>query len=114
MKAQVDERRTKNFLIIDRILSIIFLVAQPFVAVSQYLLVALGASEWMNGNQPTPQWAATFVSVLIFLIPLAAAIATIVMLYKRRIAFWVPLLAMVLTSMMVVVLESYGQTRGVL
>jgi hypothetical protein len=37
-----------------------------------------------------------------------------VMLAKRRIAFWVPLLAMVVTSMMVGVLDAYGQTRDIL
>ena len=104
IEAQGDDRTTRASLIIDRVFSVIFLVAQPFVAVAQYLLVALGASNWMNGSQPIPRWAATSASVLILLIPLAAAIATIVMLSKRRIAFWVPLIAMVLTSMMVAVL----------
>ncbi|MCU1519895.1 MAG: hypothetical protein JWM13_2318 [Arthrobacter sp.] len=98
----------------NRVFSIIFLVAQPFVAVAQFLIVALGASEWMDGTRSIPQWAATTAYVLIVLIPLAAAIATIVMLAKRRIAFWVPLLAMVVTSMMVGVLDAYGQTRDIL
>lgn len=104
IRPQGDERNTRASLIIDRVFSVIFLVAQPFVAVAQYLLVALGATNWNNGSQPTPHWAASSASVLILLIPLAAAIATVVMLSKRRIAFWVPLLAMVLTSMMVAVL----------
>ncbi|MCY1673497.1 hypothetical protein OVA06_02005 [Pseudarthrobacter sp. SL88] len=110
-KAQVDERSARQPSIIDRVFSIIILVGQPFVAVAQFLIVALGASEWMDGSRSIPQWAATTAYVLIFLIPLAAAIATIVMLAKRRIAFWIPLLAMVVTSMMVLVLDAYGQTR---
>ncbi len=108
-KEQVDKRKAGLPLIIDRVFSTILLVAQPFVAVAQYLLVALGASEWMDGTRSISQGAATTASVLIFLIPLAAAVVTIVMLSKRRIAFWIPLVAMVLTSMMVVVLDAYGQ-----
>ncbi|MEC5193447.1 MULTISPECIES: hypothetical protein [unclassified Arthrobacter] len=104
IRPQGDERSTKASLIIDRVFSVIFLVAQPFAAVAQYLLVALGASNWHNGSQPTPHWAASSAYVLILSVPLAAAIATIVMLSKHRIGFWVPLIAMVLTSMMVAVL----------
>lgn len=111
VRAQVDERSVRQPSTIDRVFSIIFLVAQPFVAVAQFLIVALGASQWMDGSRSIPQWAAPIAYGLIFLIPLAAAIATIVMLSKRRLAFWVPLLAMVLTSMMVVALDAYGQTR---
>jgi hypothetical protein len=113
-KAQVNERSARQPSIMNRVFSIIFLVAQPFVAVAQFLIVALGASEWMDGTRSIPQWATTTAYVLIVLIPLAAAIATIVMLAKRRIAFWVPLLAMVVTSMMVGVLDAYGQTRDIL
>ncbi|MFW0774082.1 hypothetical protein ACLRGI_13015 [Paenarthrobacter nitroguajacolicus] len=109
-KALVEERSVRQPSIIDRVFSIILLVLQPFVAVAQFLIVALGASEWMDGSRSIPQWAATTAYVLIFLIPLAAAIATIVMLAKRRIAFWVPLLGMVVTSIMVLVLDGYGQT----
>ncbi|MCC3280502.1 MULTISPECIES: hypothetical protein [unclassified Arthrobacter] len=108
-KAQVDERNARQPLIIDRVFSIVFLVAQPFVAVAQFLIVALGASDWMDGTRSIPQWAATTAYVLIFLIALAATIATIAMLAKRRIAFWVPLLAMVVTSVMVLVLSAYDQ-----
>ncbi|GAA3271460.1 hypothetical protein AAU01_40200 [Paenarthrobacter aurescens] len=71
--------------------------------------MALGASEWMDGSRSIPPWAATTAYVLIFLIPLAAAIATIVMLTKRSIAFWIPLLSIMVTSIMVVVLDAYGQ-----
>jgi hypothetical protein len=113
-RAQVDERSARKPSIINRVFSIILLVAQPFVAVAQFLIVALGASEWMDGTRSIPQWAATTAYVLIFLIPLAAAIATIVMLAKRRIAFWVPLLAMAVTSMMVGILDAYGQTHDIL
>ena len=111
IRAQADERSVRQPSTVDRVFSIVFLVAQPFVAVAQFLIVALGASQWMDGSRSIPLWAATIAYVLIFLIPLAAAIATIVMLSKRRIAFWVPLLAAVLTSMMVVVLDAYGHSR---
>ena len=104
LRPQGDERTTKASLIIDRVFSVIFLVAQPFVAFAQYWLLVLGTSNWTNRSQPTPLWVASSAYVLILIILLAAAIATIVMLSKRRIAFWVPLLAMVLTSMMVAVL----------
>lgn len=112
-KAQVDERSARQRSIIDRVLSIILLISQPFVAVAQFLIVSLGGSEWMDGSRSIPQWAATIACVLIFFISLAAAIATIVLIAKRRVAFWVPLLAMVLTSMMVGVLDAYGQTRNI-
>ncbi len=68
----------------------------------------------MDGSRSIPQGAATTAYILIFLIPLAAAIATIVMLAKRRVAFWVPLLTMVLTSMMVIALNAYGQKPDIL
>ena len=108
-KAQVEERSARQPSITDRVFSIIFLVAQPFVAVVQYLIVALGASDWMDGTRSIPHWAATTAIALIFFIPLVAAIATIVMLTRRRIAFWVPLLAMVTTSVVVLVLSAYEQ-----
>ena len=107
--AQAEERSARQPSIADRVFSIIFLVAQPFVAVVQYLLVALGASDWMDGTRSIPHWAATTVLALIFLVPLVAAIATIAMLTRRRIAFWVPLLAMVTTSVVVLVLSAYDQ-----
>lgn len=107
--AQVDERRARQPSITDRVFSIIFLVAQPFVAVVQYLIVALGASDWMDGTRSIPHGAATTAIALIFLIPLVAAFATVVMLAQRRIAFWVPLLAMGATSLMAVLLSAYAQ-----
>ncbi len=107
--AQVDERRARQPSITDRVFSIIFLVAQPFVAVVQYLIVALGASDWMDGTRSIPHWAATTAIALIFFIPLVAAFATVVMLAQRRIAFWVPLLAMAGTSLMAVLLSVYAQ-----
>ncbi|MCC9196815.1 hypothetical protein QNO08_08650 [Arthrobacter sp. zg-Y820] len=108
-ETQVDERSARQPSIIDRVFSIVFLVAQPFVAVVQYLIIALGASDWMDGTRSVPHWAATTGIVLVFLIPLAAAAATLVMLAQRRIAFWVPLLAMVVTTVMVLVLSAYAQ-----
>jgi hypothetical protein len=58
-KVQVVERSARQPSIMDRVFSIIFLVVQPFVAVAQYLIAALGASDWMDGTRSIPQWAAT-------------------------------------------------------
>lgn len=107
-KTQVDEPSASWPLIIDRIASIILLVAQPFVAIAQYLLVALGAY-WVDGGRLIPHWAAGIAIALIFLVPLVAALATVVMLLQRRIAFWVPLLAMGATSVLVLILSAYSQ-----
>ena len=103
-EAQVDERSASWPLIIDRIVSIVLLVVQPFLGIVQFLLIALGTS---FGARATPGWAATTAYILMFLIALGAGLVTVVMLIKRRIAFWVPLLAMTVTSAMVVVLGEY-------
>ena len=100
--------------IIDRVFSIILLVAQPVVAVANFFFVALTESDWPDGTRSVPHWAATAAILLVFLIPLAAAVVTIVMLAKRRIAFWVPLLALALTSIIVGALVAYGQTPAIL
>lgn len=112
-EAQVDDRSARRPSITDRVVSILFLVAQPFVAVVQYLLVALGAYDWMDGTRSIPHWAAATAIALVFFVPLVAALVTVVMLLQRRIAFWVPLLAMVATSVMVVVLSAYAQERAI-
>ena len=108
-KVQVDKPSATLPLIIDRIFSIVFLVAQPFVAVVQFFLIALGADDWTDGTRSIPHWAATTALALIFFTPLVAAIATVVMLAQRRIAFWVPLLAVGVTSVMVAALSAYSQ-----
>lgn len=108
---QVSEAGDRVLLIIDRVVSFILLAVLPFVAVAQLLFVALGTSHWMDGTLVIPHWAATTAAILICLVPLAAAIATLVLLAKHRFAFWVPLTSMMLTSIMVAALGAYDRSH---
>jgi hypothetical protein len=92
----------------DLIFSIILLVAQPMFAAAQLLFVALSEFDFSGGGRLLPEWVATTANILIIFVPLAAAVVTIVKLTTGRIAFWVPLLAMMLTSLMVVSINPEG------
>lgn len=93
---------------VERVFSIILLVVQPVFAGAQLLFVALSEVDLSGGGRLLPEWVATTAYILIVLIPLTAAVVTIVKLAAGRIAFWVPLLAMMLTSLMVFSLNPEG------
>ena len=113
-KAQINDPVVRIARIVDRALSCIFLVAQPLVAVAQFLFIDLTASDWPDGTLALPRWAATTAIILVFVIPFAAAAVTVAMLAKRRLACWILLFALMLTCFVVAHAEKYGQTPDVL
>ena len=106
-EAEVDDRPSRHLLAIDCVVSIILLVAQPVVAIVLYFLAALAVSSSFYHTQSVPQWVVATVIILLFSVPLVAAFFTIARIVNDRIAFWVPLLAMALTTLMVYLLSAY-------
>ncbi|MFL4478414.1 hypothetical protein ACIPUB_09075 [Paeniglutamicibacter sp. ORCA_105] len=110
-EAQVDDRPPRHLLVIDCVVSIILLVVQPVVAIVLFFLAALAGSSSFHQTRSVPQWAVTTVIVFVFAVPLVAALFTIARIVNDRIAFWVPSLAMALTTLMVYFLSVYGASH---
>ena len=106
-EAQVDDRPSRHLLVIDCVVSIILLVVQPVVAIVLYFLATLAVSSSFYQTRSVPQWAVTTVIVLVFAVPLVAAVFTIARIVNDRIAFWVPSVAMALTTLLVYFLSVY-------
>lgn len=106
-EAQVDDQPSRHLLVIDCVVSIILLVVQPVVAIVLYFLAALSVSSSFHQTQSVPQWVVTSVIVLVFAVPLVAAVFTIARIVNDRIAFWVPLMTMALTTLMVYFLSLF-------
>ncbi|GAA3323151.1 hypothetical protein [Paeniglutamicibacter sulfureus] len=84
-EAQVDDRPPRHLLVVDCVVSIILLVVQPVVAIVLFFLAALAGSSSFHQTQSVPQWAVTTVIVLVFAVPLVAAVFTIARMVNDRV-----------------------------
>ncbi|MBV1779733.1 hypothetical protein KRR55_11485 [Paeniglutamicibacter sp. ABSL32-1] len=110
-EARVDDRPSRHLLVIDHVASIILLLVQPVVAIVLYFLATLTVSSSFYQTRSVPQWAVATVIVLVFAVPLVAAGFTIARIVNDRIAFWVPSLAMALTTLMVHFLSVFAASH---